>query len=205
MSTYDYVIVGAGSAGCVLAARLSEEPDVKVLLLEAGPPDVKENVHVPLGYLSLAKTDVDWDYSTAPEAFCSGRRIYLPRGKVLGGSSSINAMVYIRGNRRDYDGWGIDGWTYDELLPYFKRSEDNQRLHDEFHGTGGPLTVSDSRSNNAMALAFVEGAVEAGLPRTEDFNGASRTARPCTSSRSAAGCAAAPPSRSCTRRWSART
>jgi choline dehydrogenase len=172
MSTYDYVIVGAGSAGCVLAARLSEDPDVKVLLLEAGPPDVKENVHVPLGYLSLAKTDVDWDYSTAPEAFCGGRRIYLPRGKVLGGSSSINAMVYIRGNRLDYDGWGIDGWSYDDLLPYFRRSEDNQRLSDEFHGTGGPLTVSDSRSNNAMALAFVEGAVEAGLARTEDFNGA---------------------------------
>jgi choline dehydrogenase-like flavoprotein len=172
MSTYDYVIVGAGSAGCVLAARLSEDPDVKVLLLEAGPPDVKENVHVPLGYLSLAKTDVDWDYSTAPEPFCGGRRIYLPRGKVLGGSSSINAMVYIRGNRRDYDGWGIEGWSYDDLLPYFKRSEDNQRLDDEFHGTGGPLTVSDSRSNNPICLAFVDAAIEAGLPRTEDFNGA---------------------------------
>jgi choline dehydrogenase-like flavoprotein len=172
MSTYDYVIVGAGSAGCVLAARLTEDPDVRVLLLEAGPPDVKENVHVPLGYLSLAKTDVDWDFSTAPEPFCGGRRIYLPRGKVLGGSSSINAMVYIRGNRLDYDGWGIEGWSYDELLPYFKRSEDNQRLSGEFHGTGGPLTVSDSRSNNEMALAFVEGAVEAGLARTDDFNGA---------------------------------
>jgi choline dehydrogenase len=172
MSTYDYVIVGAGSAGCVLAARLSEDPDVNVLLLEAGPPDVKENIHVPLGYLSLAKTDVDWDYSTAPEPFCAGRRVYLPRGKVLGGSSSINAMVYIRGNRCDYDGWGIEGWSYDDLLPYFKASEDNQRLHDEFHGSGGPLTVSDSRSNNPMALAFVDAAIEAGLQRTEDFNGA---------------------------------
>ena len=169
---YDYVIVGAGSAGCVLAARLSEDPDVSVLLLEAGPPDVKENIHVPLGYLSLAKTDVDWDYSTAPEPFCGGRRVYLPRGRTLGGSSSINAMVYIRGNRLDYDGWGIEGWSYDELLPYFTRSEDNQRLHDEFHGTGGPLTVSDSRSNNPICLAFVEAAIEAGLPRTEDFNGA---------------------------------
>ena len=168
----DYVVIGGGSAGCVLAARLSEDPDVNVLLLEAGPPDVKENIHVPLGYLSLAKTDVDWDYSTAPEPFCAGRRVYLPRGKVLGGSSSINAMVYIRGNRRDYDGWGIEGWSYDDLLPYFKASEDNQRLHDEFHGSGGPLTVSDSRSNNPMALAFVDAAIEAGLPPTEDFNGA---------------------------------
>src|SRR6476620_871910 len=153
MSTYDYVIVGAGSAGCVLAARLSEDPDVNVLLLEAGPPDAKENVHVPLGYLSLAKTDVDWDYSTAPEPFCGGRRIYLPRGKVLGGSRIINTMIYIRGNRRDNDGWG-----YDDLLPYFKRAEDNQRLSDSYHGTGGPLTVCDSRSNNPICLAFVEAA-----------------------------------------------
>src|ERR1700750_2566974 len=99
MSTYDYVIVGAGSAGCVLAARLSEDPDVSVLLLEAGPPDVKENVHVPLGYLSLAKTDVDWDYSTAPEAFCGGRRIYLPRGQVLGGPRPLTARGYLSGNR----------------------------------------------------------------------------------------------------------
>ena len=156
MSTYDYVIVGAGSAGCVLAARLSEDPDVKVLLIEAGPPDVKENIHVPLGYLKLAKTDVDWDYSTAPEPFCDGRRIYLPRGKTLGGSSSINAMVYIRGNRLDYDSWGIPGWTYDDLLPYWENA---------------PLPVSESRSKNKMAAAFVEAAIEAGYPRNDDFNG----------------------------------
>src|SRR5215204_553229 len=104
---YDYVIVGAGSAGCVLAARLSEDPDVSVLLLEAGGPDSNENIHVPLGYLQLAGTDVDWGYSTAPEPNCNGRRIGLPRGKVFGGSSSVNAMVYIRGNHRDYDEWGV--------------------------------------------------------------------------------------------------
>src|SRR5262249_24661221 len=104
---YDYVIVGAGSAGCLLAARLSEDPDVKVLLLEAGPPDTNENIHVPLGYLQLGSTEVDWDYRSAPESECDGRRITLPRGRTLGGSSSINAMVYIRGNPLDYDGWGV--------------------------------------------------------------------------------------------------
>ena len=119
---YDYVIVGAGSAGCVLAARLTEDPDVNVLLLEAGPPDVKDNIHVPLGYLQLARTDVDWDYSSAPEPFCDGRRIALPRGKTLGGSSSINAMVYIRGNHRDYDDWGVSGWSWNDVFPYFLKA-----------------------------------------------------------------------------------
>ena len=169
---YDYIIVGAGSAGCVLAARLTEDPDVNVLLLEAGPPDTKDNIHVPLGYLKLARTDVDWDYATAPEPFCDGRRIAVPRGKTLGGSSSINAMVYIRGNAADYDGWGIPGWTYDELLPYFKRAEDNERGESFYHGAGGPLPVSESRSRNVMASAFAEAAVEAGQARNDDFNGA---------------------------------
>ena len=108
----DYVIVGAGSAGCVLANRLTEDPDVSVTLIEAGPPDINDNVHVPLGYLKLGKTEVDWDFSTAPEPFCDGRRIYLPRGKTYGGSSSINAMVYIRGNHLDYDEWGQPGWAW---------------------------------------------------------------------------------------------
>jgi choline dehydrogenase-like flavoprotein len=169
---YDYVIVGAGSAGCVLAARLSEDPDVSVLLLEAGPPDVKENIHVPLGYLQLARTDVDWDYCTAPEANCDGRRLAIPRGKVLGGSSSINAMIYIRGNRADYDGWGVPGWAWDDLFPYFLRSEDNERGASEWHGAGGPLPVSDQRSGNAITPAFVDAGAEAGLARNEDFNGA---------------------------------
>src|SRR4029077_7314336 len=168
---YDYVIVGAGSAGCVLAARLSEDPDVSVLLLEAGPPDTNENIHVPLGYLQLAGTEVDWGYFTAPEPRCNGRRIPLPRGKVLGGSSSINAMVYIRGNRRDYDEWGISGWAWDDLFPYFLKSEDNERGASQWHGVGGPLAVSDQRSGNAISPAFVDAAVEAGLARNDDFNG----------------------------------
>ncbi|MCW2967090.1 MAG: hypothetical protein JWM71_862 [Solirubrobacteraceae bacterium] len=171
---YDYVIVGAGSAGCVLAARLTEDPDVSVLVLEAGPPDTNQNIHVPLGYLQLGRTEVDWDFDTAAEPFCDNRRIKLPRGRVLGGSSSINAMVYIRGNRADYDGWGIEGWSYDDLLPYFIKAEDNERGADEFHGVGGPLPVSDSRSRNPMVAAFAQAGVEAGHPANDDFNGATQ-------------------------------
>jgi choline dehydrogenase len=168
---FDYVIVGAGSAGCVLAGRLSEDPDVKVLLLEAGPPDTKENVHVPLGYLQLAATDVDWDFHSAPEPECDGRRIPLPRGKVLGGSSSINAMVYIRGNRRDYDDWGVPGWSAADLLPYFLKAEDNERGASRWHGAGGPLPVCEGRSGNLISRAFVDAGEQAGLARNDDFNG----------------------------------
>jgi len=168
---YDYVIVGAGSAGCVLANRLSEDPDVQVLLLEAGGPDTNENIHVPLGYLQLGRTEVDWDYCSAPEPECHGRRIPLPRGKVLGGSSSINAMVYIRGNRRDYDDWGVAGWSAADLMPYFLKAEDNERGASRWHGAGGPLPVSEERSGNVMSRAFVEAGVQAGLARNQDFNG----------------------------------
>ena len=154
---YDYVIVGAGSAGCVLAARLSEDPDVRVLLLEAGPPDVNENIHVPLGYLQLGATEVDWDYHSAPEAHCDGRRITLPRGRVLGGSSSINAMVYIRGNHLDYDEWGVPGWSWADLLPYFLKAEDNERGASELHGAGGPLPVSEERSGNRISARVRRG------------------------------------------------
>jgi len=173
-STYDYIVVGAGSAGCVLAARLSEDAEVKVLLLEAGPPDSEPGIHVPVAFSRLFKTPFDWDYSTEPEAHLDGRRIYHPRGRVLGGSSSINAMVYIRGNRADYDEWrdlGNPGWGYEDVLPYFKRAEDNERGASKYHGAGGPLSVSEGRSQNPLARAFVESAVAAGLPRNEDFNG----------------------------------
>src|SRR3954465_2000476 len=172
---FDYVIVGAGSAGCVLAARLSEDPDVSVLLLEAGPVDTKENIHVPAAFGSLFKTDVDWDYATAPEDGCNGRMMFLPRGKVLGGSSSINALAYIRGAPEDSGGRrdaGNDGWGYDDMLPYFKRSEDNERGESDYHGVGGPLAVSDTPPRTPMWEAWVEAAAETGLPLNEDFNGA---------------------------------
>jgi choline dehydrogenase len=167
---YDYVIVGAGSAGCVLASRLSEDPDVQVLLLEAGPPDVNQNIHVPLGYLKLARTEIDWDYHSAPEPRCDHRRIPLPRGRVLGGSSSINAMVYIRGNPRDYDEWGVEGWSWSDLLPYFLKAEDNERGASRSHGAGGPLAVSEQRSGNLISRAWVDAGAQAGLARNEDFN-----------------------------------
>jgi choline dehydrogenase len=174
---YDYIVVGAGSAGCVLAARLTEDENVKVLLIEAGPPDTLDNIHIPLGVASLARSAVDWEMWTGHEPHCDGRRVYLPRGKTLGGSSSTNAMVYIRGNAADYDGWreaGCTGWGYDDLLPYFKRSEDNERGASEYHGAGGPLSVRDGRHPNPMMNAVVEAGIQAGLPANEDFNAASQ-------------------------------
>src|ERR671918_589738 len=168
---YDYVIVGAGSAGCVLANRLSEDPDVSVLLLEAGGPDTNELVHLPGGSGPLSRGAEDWDHSTIYEPFANDRRIYLPRGKVLGGSSSINAMIYMRGNPLDYDEWG-PGWTWAEMLPYFKRAEDNERGESQLHGAGGPLPVSDGRSLNPLAQGFVDAALACGHTANDDFNGA---------------------------------
>jgi choline dehydrogenase-like flavoprotein len=175
---YDHVIIGAGSAGCVLAARLSEDPDTRVLLLEAGPPDENELIAIPAAFSALFRSDVDWDHSTVWEAQLHNRRVYLPRGKTLGGSSSLNAMIYIRGNRADYDEWrdelGCPGWGYDELLPYFKRAEDNERGADEFHGAGGPLSVTEGRARTPMAPLFLDAARAYGLPANEDFNGSSQ-------------------------------
>ncbi len=172
---YDYVIVGAGSAGCVVAARLSEDPDVRVALLEAGGQDTKPEIAMPAAFPMLLKSSVDWDLYGEPEPGLGGRRLYLPRGKVVGGSGSINAMIYLRGNRADYDGWaagGATGWSYDEVLPYFKRSEDNERGEDEYHGVGGPLSVSDSRSMTPLVDTMLEASELAGLDYTPDFNGA---------------------------------
>jgi choline dehydrogenase len=170
---YDYVIVGAGSAGCVLANRLTEDPSVSVLLLEAGGPDTNELVHLPAAFAALYRSAQDWDHSTIYEPYANDRRVYLPRGKVLGGSSSINALVYMRGNPLDYDEWG-PGWTWEEMLPYFKRSEDNERGESEFHGAGGPLSVAEGRSRNPLAQAFLDCATAHGLPANDDFNDGSQ-------------------------------
>src|ERR1700755_2837061 len=171
---FDYVIVGAGSAGCVLAARLSEDPDVTVALLEAGGEDPAPEIRIPAIFPIRFKTELDWDLFSDPEPGLDDRRLYLPRGRMLGGCSSINAMIYIRGNRLDYDAWadaGCTGWGYEDVLPFFRRSEDNERGEDEFHGVGGPLSVSDARSVHPLLHAWVDAAQQAGYAACPDFNG----------------------------------
>jgi choline dehydrogenase len=175
---FDYIIVGAGSAGCVLANRLSASGQHAVLLLEAGPRDWNPWIHVPLGYGVLFKNKtVNWMYQTVPEPGLDGRSVFQPRGKVLGGSSSINGLLYVRGQREDYDRWrqlGNTGWGYDDVLPYFKRAEDQCRGADAYHGAGGPLPVSDWRHPDPLSEAFVQAAAQTGLPVNRDFNGATQ-------------------------------
>jgi choline dehydrogenase-like flavoprotein len=174
---FDYVIVGAGSAGCVLAGRLSEDPDVSVLLLEAGGPDTAPEIHVPAMFPIMFKSSLDWDLTGEAEPGLDRRRLYLPRGRMIGGCSSINAMIYLRGNRADYDEWadgGATGWSYEEVLPYYKRGEDNERGENEFHGVGGPQAVSDSRSMHPLVDLMMEAAVAAGIPANPDLTGATQ-------------------------------
>lgn len=172
---FDYLIVGAGSAGCVLANRLTADGKRTVLLLEAGPRDTNVWIHIPLGYGKLfARTDVNWAYESEAEPNLGGRRIFTPRGKVLGGSSSINGLLYIRGQPEDFDGWGAPGWGWQDLLPYFKKSEDQSRGANVWHGVGGPLAVSDLPDKHELADAFIASAESLGIPRNDDFNGATQ-------------------------------
>jgi choline dehydrogenase len=174
---YDYVIVGAGSAGCVVAGRLGEDPDVKVAVIEAGPPDDAPEIHIPAAFGPNLTSEWDWAFFSEPEPGLDHRRNYLPRGRVVGGSSSLNAMIYIRGNRADYDEWagmGFDGWGYEDVLPYFKRAEDNERGASRYHGVGGPLSVSESRSMHPIVEAWIEAAGQAGIPHNDDLNGATQ-------------------------------
>ena len=171
--TYDYIVIGAGSAGCVVASRLSERADLRILLLEAGGPDTHPDIRIPLAWRGLRGGRLDWNYSTTPQAHCHERRVQMPRGKVYGGSSSTNAMIYQRGSRADYDGWarqGNPGWAWRDVLPLFTKSQNQARGASTCHGVAGPLQVGDPLEPNPLSLAFVEAAQQAGLAHNPDFN-----------------------------------
>lgn len=175
---FDYIVIGAGSAGCVLANRLSEDPADKVLLLEAGGKDTNPWIHIPVGYFkTMHNPKTDWCFVTEKDPGIANRQLQWPRGKVLGGTSSLNGLLYVRGQAEDYDRWrdlGNQGWGYEDVLPYFKKSEDQERGESEFHGVGGPLKVSDLRIRRKIADLFIEGSVNYGIPRNDDYNGASQ-------------------------------
>lgn len=176
MDSYDFIVVGGGSAGCVLASRLTEDPNVTVCLLEAGGPDSSPFIHTPVGVVAMMPTKINnWGFETIPQSGLNGRKGYQPRGKTLGGSSSINAMMYARGHRYDYDLWaslGNEGWSYQDCLPYFKKAENNEVHHDEFHGQGGPLNVANLRSPSGVVERFLDACESIGVPRNPDINGA---------------------------------
>src|SRR3954447_7224103 len=174
MADPDYVIVGAGSAGCVLANRLSEDPGTRVLLIEAGGKDRHPNIKIPAAFANQFHTDLDWEYWTEPEPAVDERSLFIPRGKSLGGSSSMNAMLYVRGRPLDYDLWaeqGAPGWGWKDVLPYFLRSEDNARGASEFHGAGGEMTISEQRSPRPLDGRLIEASQAIGIPRIDDYNG----------------------------------
>jgi len=174
MGSYDYIVVGAGSAGAVVASRLSEDASVRVLLIEAGGSHRHLNVQMPAAFPKQFKTALDWEFYTEPEPFLEGRSLYHPRAKMLGGCSAMNAMVYVRGNRADFDTWakeGATGWSYDEVLPLFRRSETNSRGESTYHGGSGPLHVEDLRSPNDLSRSIVEAMIATGIERNDDFNG----------------------------------
>ena len=175
MKKYDYIIIGAGSAGCVLANRLSCDSNNEVLLIEAGGPDNKMEIGIPAGYSNLHRSKVDWGFSTEPQKNVNNRKIYLPRGKTLGGSSSTNAMAYVRGNKADFDQWenmGNKGWSYDQILPYFKKSENNEDINNSYHGKDGLLNISFAKAfQTPYAKAFIDACEEMGIPKTDDYNG----------------------------------
>lgn len=175
MTNFDYIVVGAGSAGAVVAGRLSESPTTRVLLIEAGGTQKHLNARIPAAFPQQFKTGLDWGYFSEPEQYLGGRRIFMPRAKMLGGCSAMNAMIYIRGNRADYDGWakdGATGWSYDEVLPLFRKSEHNSRGANDYHGADGPLFISDPQSPNEMSRRMVDAIAATGLDRNDDFNGA---------------------------------
>lgn len=175
MRSYDYIVVGGGSAGCVVAARLAQDGRTRVLLLEAGPADRNIWIHIPIGYgKTMFDPVVNWQFQSEPEPHLNNRQIYTPRGRTLGGSSSINGLIYIRGQREDFDGWralGNEGWGYDDVLPYFRRSERNDRGASEFHGGDGPVGVSSIKGRHELVEAFIRAAIGIGVPRNDDFNG----------------------------------
>jgi choline dehydrogenase-like flavoprotein len=172
---FSYIVVGAGAAGCVVANRLSADPNNTVLLLEAGGKDWNPLIHIPIGFTKLTTPDVNWGFSTVPQREMNDREMWYPQGRTLGGSTSINAMIYIRGHRNDYDTWaqqGNKGWGYQDVLPYFKKSENNERLNNKWHGIGGDMNVTQQTQSNPLTRAFVRSAQEVGIPFNQDVNGA---------------------------------